>query len=82
MRGIYIQKFNKISVKISPWGVRTLIVAPVGVKFGTEEWTDPSSCSATIHGPTIEGLLSPPFGEALGPHLTVSRGLSPYQVAS
>ena len=81
MRGVYIQKFNKISVKISLLGVRTLIVAPVGVKFGTE-WTDPSSRSTTIHGPKIEGLLSPPFGEELGPHLTLSRGLSPYQVAS
>jgi len=26
------------AVKISFWGSYTLIVAPLGVKFGTEEW--------------------------------------------
>jgi len=37
--GVYIHKFGKISVKISVLGSYTLIVAPMGVKFGVEEWT-------------------------------------------
>ena len=39
LRGIYIPHFDKISVKISVWGSYTLIVAPMGVKFGTEDGT-------------------------------------------
>jgi len=33
----YIPHFDQISVKISALGSYTLIVAPMGVKFGTEE---------------------------------------------
>jgi len=41
LQGVYIVKFNKISVKFSVfWGSYTPIVAPMGVKFGTEEWTE------------------------------------------
>ena len=35
--------FGQISVKFSVLGSYTLIVAPIGVKFGTEEWTKVSS---------------------------------------
>jgi len=37
LRGIYIPHFDQISVKISVLGSYTLVVAPMGVKFGTEE---------------------------------------------
>jgi len=37
MRGVYIQHFDQISVKISVLGSYTLTVAPMGVKFGTQE---------------------------------------------
>jgi len=37
--GIYIPNFGKTSVKISVWGSYTLIIAPIGVKFGAEEGT-------------------------------------------
>jgi len=40
LRGVYIPNFGKISVKISILGFYTLIVALMGVKFGTEEWTE------------------------------------------
>jgi len=39
LRGVHIPNFGQISVKISLWGSYTLIIAPMGVKFGTEEWT-------------------------------------------
>ena len=35
----YIPTFGKISVKFSVLEAYTFIVAPVGVKFGVEEWT-------------------------------------------
>jgi len=35
--GVYIPHFGQISVKISALGCYTLDVAPMGVKFGTEE---------------------------------------------
>ena len=35
--GVYIPHFDQISVKISVLGSCTLIVAPMGVKFGMEE---------------------------------------------
>jgi len=37
MRGVYIPNFDQISVKISVFGLLCLTVAPMGVKFGTEE---------------------------------------------
>ena len=40
MRNIYIPKlFGTISVKLSFWGSYTLIIPPMGVKFGMEKWT-------------------------------------------
>jgi len=39
LRGIYIPHFDEILVKISVLGSYALIVAPMGVKFGTEEGT-------------------------------------------
>ena len=39
--GVYIPHFHQISVKISVWGSYTLIIAPIGVKFGVDEGTDP-----------------------------------------
>jgi len=36
LRGVYIPHFDQISVKISVLGSYTLIVKPMGVKFGTE----------------------------------------------
>ena len=36
LRSVYIPHFDQISVKISVLGSYTLIVAPMGVKFGTE----------------------------------------------
>jgi len=35
--GVYIPLFDQISVKISVLGSYTLMVAPIGVKFGMEE---------------------------------------------
>jgi len=40
LRGVYIPHFGQIRVKISVFGSYTLVVAPMGVKFGIE---DPSS---------------------------------------
>jgi len=40
MRGVYIPHFDQISVIISVLGSYTLIVALMGVKFGTEEGTE------------------------------------------
>jgi len=37
MRGVYVPHFDQISVKNQFWGFYTLIVAPIGVKFGMEE---------------------------------------------
>jgi len=37
LQGVYILHFDQISVKISVLGWYTLIVVPMGVKFGTEE---------------------------------------------
>jgi len=45
LQGIYIPHFDQISVKISVLGYYTLIVAVMGVKFGTEE--------ATFGGPLL-----------------------------
>jgi len=39
LRGVYIPNFDQISVKLSVLGSYTLIIAPMGVKFGTEEGT-------------------------------------------
>jgi len=39
LRGVYIPHFDQISVKISVLGTYTLIVSPMGVKFGVEEGT-------------------------------------------
>jgi len=39
LRGVYIQNFGQISVKISVLGSYTLIVAPTGLKFDMQEWT-------------------------------------------
>jgi len=39
MQGVYIRKLGKISVKLSVVGVLYLAIAPMGVKFGTDEWT-------------------------------------------
>jgi len=39
LRGIYIPDFDQISDKISVLGSYTLIVPPMGVKFGMEEGT-------------------------------------------
>jgi len=39
LQGIYIPHFYQISVKISVLGSYTLTVAPMGVKFGTDEGT-------------------------------------------
>jgi len=36
---VYIPKFGKISVNIQFWGSYALIVAPMGVQFGTEDPT-------------------------------------------
>jgi len=38
---VYIPHFAQICVKISVFGSHTLVVAPMGVKFGMEEGTDP-----------------------------------------
>jgi len=38
LRGVCIPRFDQISVKFEFWGSYTLIVAPIGMKFGTEEW--------------------------------------------
>ena len=40
LQGIYIRHFNQISEKIQFWESYTLIVALMGVKFGTEEGTE------------------------------------------
>jgi len=37
LRGVYIPRFGQISVKFQLSRSYTLIVAPMGVKFGTEE---------------------------------------------
>ena len=49
--GVYIPYFDQISVKILVLGSYTLIVAPMGVKFGTEERTkgDGSLLRAKFH---------------------------------
>jgi len=47
LRGVYIPYFDQISVKISVLWYYTLVVAPMGVKFGTEEGTIPSSVPKT-----------------------------------
>jgi len=39
LRGVYIRNFGQILVKISVRESYTRIVAPMGVKFGVEEWT-------------------------------------------
>jgi len=39
LRGVYIPHFGQISIKISVLGSYTLIIAPMGVKFGLEEGT-------------------------------------------
>jgi len=39
LRGVYIRDFGQIRVKISILGSYTLVVAPMGVKFGMEEGT-------------------------------------------
>jgi len=39
IQGVYIRKLGKISVKLSVVGVLHLAVAPMGVKFGTDEGT-------------------------------------------
>ena len=49
-----IVNFCKISVKISVLGPYTLIVAPIGGKFGKEEWT----FDALLHGPLLHAKLS------------------------
>jgi len=41
LQGVCIPKFGKISVKLSVLGSHTLIIVPMGVKFGLEEWTIP-----------------------------------------
>jgi len=44
LRGVYIPHFGQIWVQISILGSYTLVVAPMGVKFGMEEGTfGPSS---------------------------------------
>ena len=51
LQGVYISHFGQILVKISVLGVLyTLIFAPMGVKFGTEEGTAPS---CQISPPTV-----------------------------
>jgi len=47
MRGVYIPHFDQITVKISLLGSYTLNVAPIGVKFGTEE--EPPLLRAKFH---------------------------------
>jgi len=42
--GVHIPQFGQISVKFSALGSYTLIVAPMRVKFGTEEWTEGATC--------------------------------------
>jgi len=39
MRGVYIPHFVKSQQKFKFWGSYTLIVAPMGGKFGTEKGT-------------------------------------------
>ena len=39
LRGVYTPNFGKISVKNSVLGSYTLIVAPMGMKFGIKEGT-------------------------------------------
>jgi len=36
LRGVYIPHFDQISIKISVLGSYTLVVAPMGLKFGVE----------------------------------------------
>jgi len=49
LRGVYILHFDQISVKISVLGSYTLIVAPMGVKYGTEERTKGLLLRAKFH---------------------------------
>jgi len=36
LRGVYIPHFGQIGVKIQFWGSYTLVITPMGVKFGME----------------------------------------------
>jgi len=49
LRGVYIPHFDQISAKISLLGSYTFIVAPMGVKFGTEE-----GCQISPHRRNVE----------------------------
>jgi len=60
LRGVYIPHFDQISVKISVWGSYTLMVAPMGVKFGMEEGTFGLS-SVPVHPHRCN--VSPLWGE-------------------
>jgi len=64
LRGVYIPHFGQIWVKIQFWGSYTLVVAPMGVKFGTKE------------GPPCQ--ISPPSVQRVSPawQKTSNRPLS------
>jgi len=49
LRGVYVPNFGQISVRISVLGVLYLTVAPMGVKFGTEERTFNPHLHAKFH---------------------------------
>jgi len=49
LRGVYIPHFDQISVKNSVLGSYTLIVAPMGLKYGTVEGTKSPVLHAKFH---------------------------------
>ena len=53
LRGVYIPSFGKTSLKISVLESYTLILAPMRVKSGMEEWTN---ANATCHPCGVKNL--------------------------
>jgi len=57
LQGVYIPKFGKSSVKFLVLGSYTLIVAAMGLKFCTEEWTFRALLSDKFHPHRCNVLL-------------------------
>ena len=54
MRFVYMLKFGRISVNFQFWRSRTPIPAPMGVKFGTEEWTVKLGVQTSSFTPSVQ----------------------------
>ena len=62
LRGVYIPHFDQISLKNSVLGLLyTLTVAPIGVKFGTEEKLISPQSVQRVPLPIANPFLSFPF---------------------